>query len=164
MSHHITTDESGNLTSLTIRAPKGNQKRNAPPRAGAEVRISKGPRNRGGLVVKVTEGSRAYIQGEDLSALRLLLAELHPCEFEPFAEDNPDLAPKPRWTQGDLVLNESTKRLYEREEHDNWRVLTNSPTYYQPTIDDDLVSSLVDQFPEFNIVLRQASAGIGVSA
>jgi len=160
MSHHITTNtdpQRPGITALTI-----HHEGKVPYRASNEVRVSLGPRGLGGLVVKVRgEGNRAFIHGEDLFALRAFLEEL---PEEQFVEPAPA---KPRWTKGDLVRNAETGNLYECRSYGKWLVISGRDAEFSRgrtaiLVGDDMMSACVNHFPEQNIVLRQASAGIGV--
>lgn len=103
MAHHVSETDAARpgITALTVQH-EGHQRTRRLDRADEEVRFSRGPRNRGGIVVRLGH-KRAYVVGEDLSALRVFLDELPAEEFPPFAETLPPAPPAP-WVAGDVVI------------------------------------------------------------
>lgn len=104
-----------------------------------------------GIVINPWTDSKVAITGEDLFALRELLNEM---PEEAFVRPADPVVALPRWADGDVVRNDTSGYLYERKNGWWWNRTEGSHNAI-PDID---MSNAVDDFPDANIVLRQANA------
>lgn len=159
MAHNIALSENpstpGEIGRLTINSTA----QSSPTGRVTTLKVS---RVRGGLRFTPESGPGTHVHGEDLYALRAMLAEV---PEELFVEPKP--ADPARWTEGDEVtskllpfvpeyINDGTRALWTRGES-VWTLAFGGSNWSKAVTDNDIERVLADKTNQDARILTQAS-------